>query len=173
MLQVANNFFLDLNRIHNHLKDIPLYTQNEFNNITNTKDSWPGLRSLEIFDNHPFLGFLFLNEFRRNFTGIDIRGLDIGLYLHLRLGEDQDKDWIHTDSGVYTCIIYLNDTNYESGTQLFDEIKKEDYRIISDTKYVKNTAIIFNSATPHRSILNFGTDIHNGRLTLNAFFYSN
>ena len=85
MLQVANNFFQDLDRFHNYLKDIPLYTQEEFNNINNVKDSWPGFRSLEIFDNHPFLGFLFLSEFRKNFPGVNIKQLNIGLYLHLRL----------------------------------------------------------------------------------------
>jgi len=172
MLQVANNFFQDLDRFHNYLKDIPLYTQEEFNNINNVKDSWPGFRSLEIFDNHPFLGFLFLSEFRKNFPGVNIKQLNIGLYLHLRLADDQEKDWVHTDSGVYTCIIYLNNTNYDSGTQIFNEVTKQEYKVINDTKYVKNTAVIFDSSTPHKSVLNFGSDIHNGRLTLNAFFYN-
>ena len=79
-------------------------------------------RSLEIFDNHPFLGFLFLSEFRKNFPVVNIKQLNIGLYLHLRLADDQEKDWVHTDSGVYTCIIYLNNTNYDSGTQIFNEV---------------------------------------------------
>jgi hypothetical protein len=173
MIQVTDNFFQDLDYFHHHIKNISMYDQDEYNRLNNSSDTWPGYRSFELFDTEPFLGFLFRNEFKRNFPGVNINGLNINLHLHLRPGTgDQQPDWIHRDPNIYSCLVYLNDTNYQSGTQMFHKLE-EGYRLINDVRYVKNTAVVFDANIEHRSSFNFGEDVNNGRLTLNAFFYEN
>ena len=85
--------------------------------------------------------------------------------VHLRLDDDNDGDFIHTDSGDLTMIVFLAKTNLNSGLNLYNIVSDQTTHI----KYVQNRAVIFNSRTPHKSHLNFGDNIDNGRLTLNAF----
>jgi hypothetical protein len=168
---IVDNFFDNYEFFSEKIKEIPLYSQDEFNKINGSNDTWPGYRSLEIFDNHSFFGFLFLKEFQEKFKTIDIRKYKIALYTHLRLGNDQVEDWIHRDNAVYSLLVYLGQTNYDSGTQLYHEVSPSNYRVTTDIRYIRNRCFLFNSNNWHRSMLNFGDNIHNGRLTLNAFFY--
>ena len=84
---------------------------------------------------------------------------------HLRLGKDEEPDYIHTDPDDYTMIVFLSKTNLKSGLNIYDENKQETQNI----KFVQNRAVIFDSKQYHRSSLNYGDNINNGRLTLNCF----
>ena len=85
--------------------------------------------------------------------------------VHLRLKEDNEKDWIHTDPDDLTMIVFLGKTNLNSGLSLYNIDKEETTSI----KYVQNRAVIFDGRNLHKSSLNFGDNIENGRLTLNCF----
>ncbi len=86
----------------------------------------------------------------------------------MRLDEDEQKDWIHTDDDTadYSMVINLSDTNLKSGTSFFDDNNNE----VLTSKFVQNRAIVFKSDIKHRALGNHGTNIDNGRLTMNAFF---
>jgi len=59
----------------------------------------------------------------------------------------------------------LSDTNLNSGTQMFDK----EHNIINDMKYVQNRAIFFSSNYNHKAYGHFGSNVQDGRLTLNLF----
>ena len=86
--------------------------------------------------------------------------------IHLRLSSDNSQDYIHTDNDLATLIVYLSDTNLKSGTALYP-----DNSDIPDTiiKAKQNRAIIFDAKKRHKSLLNYGNNIDDGRLTLNVF----
>ena len=76
-----------------------------------------------------------------------------------------EGDFIHTDASHLTMIVFLGKTNLDSGLNLYDNHNQE----IVHIKYVQNRAVIFHSRRFHKSHLNFGDNIDNGRLTLNCF----
>ena len=163
-LQVVDNFFDNLNRIESDLKKIKLYSQEEFNKKFNDTQTWPGFRSQAIHIENPILFELFLKEFIQKF---DMRGyFEINLYLHLRLQEDQQKDWIHKDTPYdASLIVYLNE-NLDSGTNFYQGIKDKEDMVIG---MLKNRCILFDATVNHKSRLNFGNNIDDGRLTMNGF----
>ena len=86
-------------------------------------------------------------------------------HLHLRLNEDNQKDFIHTDVCDLTMIVYLSETNLKSGTAIYNDKHEE----TQSAKFVQNTAFLFAGNQLHGSLLNYGDNIDNGRLTLNCF----
>jgi hypothetical protein len=164
ILQVVDNFFDNLNRIESNLKKIKLYSQEEFNKKFNDTQTWPGFRSQAIHLENPILFELFLKEFTQKFN---LRGyFEINLYLHLRLQEDQQKDWIHKDNPHdASLIIYLNE-NLDSGTNFYQDTNDKEDMVIG---MLKNRCILFNSMVNHKSRLNFGNNLEDGRLTMNGF----
>ena len=80
--------------------------------------------------------------------------------------EHNEKDFIHTDvPHMYSMLVYLSPTNLNSGTDLYNENDE----MIASFKFVQNRAVLFSSSYKHRAINNHGTDVNNGRLTLNIF----
>ena len=66
---------------------------------------------------------------------------------------------------MYSMLVYLSPTNLSSGTDLYNENDE----VINSVKYVQNRALVFSSSYKHKAVNNHGTDINNGRLTLNIF----
>jgi hypothetical protein len=164
MIHIVENFFDDLELIESDIKKIKLYNADDFNNLFKTQQTWPGYRSNFLINENIFLHALFLKEFKSKFNYQDNFHLD--LHVHLRLGNDQTKDFIHTDfPKKYTCIVYLNN-NTDSGTNFYDGIS--DIPLVS-VKSIKNRCVFFDSRIRHGSILNYGNDINDGRLTINGF----
>jgi hypothetical protein len=162
-LQVVDNFFDNLERIESDLKKIKLYSMDEFNEKFNDTQSWPGFRSQMLHKENPILFELFLKEFLQKFN---IKSyFEINLYLHLRLKDDQEKDWIHKDNCNSSLIVYLSQ-NLDSGTNFYQETKDKEDMVIS---MLKNRCILFDSHTNHKSKLNFGNNLEDGRLTMNGF----
>ena len=62
-------------------------------------------------------------------------------------------------------IVYLAETNLKSGTAIYNDKNEE----TQSAKFVQNTAFLFAGKQLHGSILNYGDNIDNGRLTLNCF----
>lgn len=163
-LQVVDNFFDNLNRIEADLKKIKLYSQEEFNKKFNRTQNWPGFRSRELHIEHPILFELFIKEFHLKFNVK--KNMEIFLYLHLRLEDDQKKDWIHKDTDHDASLIVYLSQNLNSGTSFYqEETDTEDMTI----GMLKNRCILFDSRINHKSKLNFGTNLENGRLTMNGF----
>ncbi len=164
-LQVVDNFFDNFQNIEQEIKKISLYPRDEFNKKFGDAQKWPGFRSEAIHKSSPLLFNLFLKEFKQKF--LCQQEFNIDFYLHLRLGEDQEKDWIHKDPSHMGLIIYLKD-HKESGTDFYYEDSDDIHMSI---RSVKNRCILFDAATRHKSILNYGKNLEEGRLTLNGFIY--
>ena len=164
MLFQKENFFTNLDYILPELYKIKLYTKEEFNKKFD-KQQWPGLRSEPLPDYHPILTSYILDNLK-NLPIFSNTKFRLGMYLHLRLPEDDPKDWIHKDEGEdFAGLIYLNKTNLSSGTLIYDDEKN----IINDMKYVKNRFICYNGSYNHKGYGYFGDSVKNGRLTLNLF----
>ena len=115
MLFQKENFFTNLDYILPELYKIKLYTKDEFNKKFD-KQQWPGLRSEPLTDYHPILTSYILDNLK-NLPIFSNTKFRLGMYLHLRLPEDDPKDWIHKDEGEdFAGLIYLNKTNLSSGT---------------------------------------------------------
>jgi hypothetical protein len=165
MIQIIENFFDDFNLLEADFKKIKLYNVHEFNKNFKTNQNWPGYRSNFLQEENIFLQQLFVKEFKSkvNFKN----NFRLNLHIHLRLKDDQNKDFIHRDSSKnYSCIVYLNN-NIDSGTNFYDS--NLDVPLVT-VKSIKNRLVFFNSNIRHGSILNYGNDINDGRLTINGFF---
>jgi hypothetical protein len=172
-LIIVDNFFSNIDYLLPYLKNIPLYSQDEFNKKFKDVQTWPGFRSEDLVLSERPLTILIKNTIE-NLKIPMPKQYGMKAFLHLRLESNEKEDWIHTDDAYNcfkTCIVYLSETNFNSGTKFFLDKNNKD-TLFSDIKLIKNYACIFNSNVPHRSGLNFGSDINNGRLTLNLFFYN-
>ena len=166
---VIENFFDNFVYLENNFKKIPLVKYDNYPQkykVTAT-EKWPGHRSLPLQTEHPFLTQLVMKEIMQKSDSQNLihKPWSINASVHLRLDDDNDGDFIHTDSGDLTMIVFLAKTNLNSGLNLYNIVSDQTTHI----KYVQNRAVIFNSRTLHKSHLNFGNNIDNGRLTLNAF----
>ena len=164
---IVDNFFDNFDNIQNEFKKVNLYNIDEFEKKYGGDLNYPGRRSDILEKSNPFLFNLILKELSHKigkFFDEDNYFTSINSFIHLRL--EKEQDWIHTDPAKITMIVYLSETNFNSGTAFYDE--KDN--LISESKYIKNRAVLFDGKMKHSSINNFGTDINNGRLTLNTFF---
>jgi hypothetical protein len=168
MIQIIPNFFNNFDFIKDSFKKIPLYNKEEYNKNFNDTQNWPGKRSGSLYYSAKFLT-LFFNETleRHGVLKNPLLNFKQSLYLHLRLDEDEEKDWIHRDQCIYSAIVYLSNTNVNSGTYFFAEDKKT---ITHKVGFIQNTCLFFNANLLHKSALNFGKNLSDGRLTLNVFF---
>tara|TARA_R100001460_G_C3497176_1_gene169960 strand:+ start:234 stop:746 length:513 start_codon:yes stop_codon:yes gene_type:complete len=160
-----DNFFPELDYLLPQIKHTKLYTQEETRKILKTDNvNWPGKRSLPLNEVNPIL-----HEFIKcliNEKNLLERGnWRIASFLHLRLEGDNEKDWIHTDEDDLAALIYLSNTNLNSGTNLYD---KND-NLINDIKFVKNRFVMYTGSTRHMGYGHHGNSIDNGRLTINLF----
>lgn len=164
-IKVTYNFLNYINQIHALCKNFNFYTLEEYNNKFNLNESWPGKRTFNLSQESPFLHIHLLSLLQIN--GIEIHKYKrIGSYCHIRLAEDDAKDWIHTDESD-TALIYLSPTNLNSGTKFFDSQNNE----ITSVQFVQNTCVFFESPLSHSSFGNHGDTIDNARMTLNIFCY--
>lgn len=170
---VVENFFSNFENIKDHFKKIPLYDLDTFNKeYAEEQQAWPGHRSDDLARSNPFLFNLVVKELYEKFGKNLSPHLNMSSYLHLRLAQDDQKDWIHTDDKHHlSLLVYLSETNLKSGTCLyekgFDSIKNEEPSMT--VNFVQNRALLFDSSTYHKSMLNYGNNLDTGRLTLNCF----
>lgn len=169
---IIDNFFDNFHLIENEFKKIPLYNLKDFNKKFKDQQNWPGSRSNYLNESSPFLFNLFNKEFIIKFDDF-FKNMNIIVrsHIHLRLASDNVKDWIHRDSDqyIYTCLVYLSQTNVNSGTYLYSENND----IISDIKFIQNRAILFDARYLHSAYGHHGVSVDDGRLTLNTFYRRN
>jgi len=164
---IKDGFFNYFPMIKDHFKSIPLYNLEDYKKFAPYAD-WPGQRSKNLETSSPFLNVLTINEINRHFEFLfKNNSFEVRSYIHMRLDEDDGQDWIHRDSDTsdYTIIVYLSETNLQSGTQIYDDRDN----LITDVKFVQNRAFLFDANYRHSATKNYGQNKDNGRLTLNIF----
>ena len=172
MLQVVDNFFNDLDFVLKQSKQMDYFSSEKLMFLQGHNQSWPGERTLqfsEVLKNslnqyqslHDYTHNNVLNKFNFNNTTKNVKYV-----FHKRFEKDNGKDWIHRDASDFALIVYLSDTNLNSGTTFYNDDKKETMTI----NFVQNRAIFFNSKILHTSKLNYGSK-ENCRLTLNGFIW--
>jgi len=164
---IVENFFDNFENIKNEFKKIKLYNIEEFNKNFDRNETWPGFRSEVLDVENPFLFNLLIREIFLKFGKETFynNNIIVKSHIHLRLKDDDEKDWIHKDEGFKTLIIYLSETNLNSGTCLYDDNEN----LTTTVNFVQNRAFLFDCKTNHKSMSNYGKNIENGRLTLNCF----
>ena len=169
--KIVDNFFRNFKSLEEPIKKIKLYSVDDLKKVEsyqNVNESWPGKRSKAIENENPILFNLFGIEMMRSFGHIVGENINMTLRLHLRLEEDNAKDFIHTDHfAKYNLIVYLND-NLDSGTNIYED--DSDKPSIS-VRSIKNRAVLLDAKSRHGSIKNYGNSIQDGRLTLLAFIF--
>ena len=159
------DFIPNLDFILPEIHKIKLYNPIEYEKIED-KQNWPGYRSRGSGLENPF----FINHLYELLKTIDVlrnKNFSLDAYLHLKFKKDEKNDDIHQDNSShdFSGLVYLNNTNLNSGTKLFDL----NDNVINDFKYVKNRLVIYSSNYRHVGYGHFGDTISNGRLTLNFF----
>ena len=171
-INVEYNFLPNIDKFYNLCKEIPLYSYFEHPHINPEEERkhsiWPGMRSCSLNNEEKFLE-LFMTELAINKFKINMEKYhEIASFIHVRFDEDNKTDFVHQDWGSDSLILYLSPTNLNSGTSFYADDKKT---LITDISFVQNTAIFFNGSIYHGSKNNFGTDIEDGRMTMNMFFH--
>jgi hypothetical protein len=165
IVKQVEDFIPRIDYILPELKKIKLYDQETLNSLRETKETFPGLRSFPLVEVNIFL-FEYINTLMFHNKLIKPEELYfITHFIHLRREEDNEKDFIHQDLADLASLVYLSQTNLNSGTYLYDT----DKNIINDFKFVKNRLVMYSSKYFHMGYGHHGTDIENGRLTLNSF----
>jgi len=161
-LQVVDNFFDDLDFILQQANKKEYFNADKLSFETGGINTWPGLRTRNLFRDESLFDYI-LNTTKKKFSFTNYDAINLGF--HKRYDEDNEKDWIHTDDSNYALIVYLSETNLDSGTVFYQEEKEQ-----MTINFVQNRAIFFRGTYPHKSLLNYGQE-DNCRLTLNGFFY--
>lgn len=170
---VFDNLFTskEMEQITEYRKSVKMYDFLDYYNELTSKGveidhSFPGLRSMDLFETKSLIGDIFGRAFGRSFPFLfeNGRGVEGSLYLSDR--GDGVEDWIHSDPSDYTVLVYLGEDNHESGTKFYpknpcDPTDGFDVWV----RYKKNRCVVFSGVVPHMSAKN-----HVGRLTLNGFF---
>ena len=169
-IYIDYNFLPSVNHIYNLIKkEIPLYSFSKHPDLKESienNESWPGKRSAKLNEVQHFLEFFILETAIHKFKINRNRYSHASSYVHVRLDEDNKKDFIHQDTGVDTLLVYLSPTNINSGTVFYADDKKTP---ITDVSFIQNTAVMFDGSIYHCSKNNFGQDVNDGRMTLNLF----
>lgn len=164
-LRQVENFFPNLDRILTQLKKTNMYNQEEFSNKFGVNATWPGYRSDHLGRENVYL-YEFICNLLYQHKLLEPGTWQIHSYLHLRLESDNNSDWIHKDhNNHFAALIYLSETNFNSGTYLYDENNK----VINNIVAVKNRAVIYDARYNHMGYGHYGTNVHDGRLTINCF----
>ena len=160
-----DNFFPNIDQILPQIKKIELFNLEDFRNITKDRtQTWPGYRSLPLGHNNPILDeYIKFIIYHKKL--LEPARWSITSYIHLRLEKDNSKDWIHSDGFDLASLIYISETNFNSGTHLFDN----NDNLINDIKFVKNRFVAYSGSLRHIGYGHHGDSIENGRLTINLF----
>ena len=161
---IVDNFFPKLPDV----SDIKLYNSSQLYEIQQNrkgKYNWPGVRSEDLSIVKPDLLNYFVDTFNEQINLFP--RFRVSVVIHLKVKKDNVIDEIHTDEDAdYSLVLNLSKTNLKSGTMLYD---KND-NVITESKFIQNRAILFDSRYRHMATTNYGKNIDDGRLTLNAFF---
>jgi len=187
MISVYDNFFppILLEAVIKELKTHKFYDDKKHPSMVEHKDQpvediynakWGGTRTLEISQIAPVIDKLILHLFqnlKHPFFQHEFRYLN---YAHLRLEKDDAEDYIHQDIGVdFAYLVYLSESNPESGTKMYESCDADKNEEGHFVEFITNRLVLFNANIPHMAWGSHGTNIDNGRLTINGFckYYEN
>ena len=162
---IIEDFFPHLPNMLDDLKSRGHWITPEHPDHPNT-GNWPGKRSLDYFKTDPILTSLFITCVGEFFPKHLSRG---SLCTHYRFGSTED--WVHIDSNLCTGLVYLSETNLNSGTQFFDKSPEEGGKVILDVPFVQNRFVLFFGDPLHCSKANYGESESDARFTMNFFAY--
>ena len=155
-----DNFFPDLEKVRSDAFSIPLLECDEYNQQFNRSEDWPGRRSDILSDAHPNLN----DHIHQLIHRLPMfQGLHFNCMVHYR-GEGTE-DWVHMDNEPLAGIIYINPTNYNSGTRIYDT----NQQMVTDIKYVQNRLVMYSGGYLHSGYGHFGSTHTQGRTTINLF----
>ena len=148
-------------------KKLKFYSSDEHKKqFPNEGSNWPGFRTEDLNRCCPFLYVHILTLLEKSIKMKYTEYKKIDMCCHLRLEEDDSKDWIHTDDSD-TALIYLSPTNLNSGTDFYDDQENT----VASVKFIQGSCVFFKSGIKHRSIGNHGHNMEDGRMTLNVFMF--
>lgn len=155
-----DNIFKHIKVIRASALDVPLYTCEDYNNQFNRAEDWPGKRSNLLSEAQPDLNQAIHDAVNQipMFGGLRFR-----TFVHFR-GKGCE-DWVHMDREPLAGIIYINPTNVESGTRIYNT----DQQMITDVKYVQNRLLMYSGGYLHSGYGHFGDTPADGRTTINLF----
>lgn len=155
-----DNLFSNIQMVRAASLRVPLYTCAEYNQQFAREEDWPGQRSNLLSESAPELN----DAIHRAVNSIPFfQQLKFHTFVHFR-GADAE-DWIHQDHEALAGIIYINPTNVESGTRIYNQQQQ----IITDCKYVQNRLVMYSGGHLHQGYGHFGSDPIKGRTTINLF----
>jgi hypothetical protein len=155
-----DNLFSNIQMVRAASLRVPLYTCAEYNQQFAREEDWPGQRSDLLSESAPELN----DVIHRAVNSIPFfQQLKFHTFVHFR-GADAE-DWIHQDHEPLAGIIYINPTNVESGTRIYNQQQQ----IITDCKYVQNRLVMYSGGHLHQGYGHFGSDPIKGRTTINLF----
>jgi hypothetical protein len=167
MIKIVDNFLDFPFEYYQLCKKLNFYNMDDFKEVTGDSNHYPGLRTNFLHKEYPFLYYAILSQIKNKLVPIK-NYISIKSHAQLRLDVDSSKDWIHKDYGD-TVLIYLSNTNLNSGTAIYETNNGNDFRETAMIKYVQNRAVFFSEGTFHQAINSHGKDINDGRLTLTFF----
>jgi|TARA_R100000030_G_scaffold27824_1_gene20270 hypothetical protein len=168
LIKTIYNFFNPqyIEPIYNECKKLKFYSLEEYKQKLDKKSNWPGQRTETLIRSNPFLYF-YLSSILSNHNIYFENYREIFSACHVRYTEDEKKDFIHKDDAD-TVLIYLSQTNLESGTKFYADDHKSE---ILCSRFVQNSAVFFAKGISHGSFGNHGNTIDDGRMTINIFLY--
>ena len=167
MIKVLENFLSYGDDVYKLCKVIELYDIETFNKKFDLKQNWPGYRSENLRSCAPFLYIYLLELLKIKFELNLQKYKSIEMYTHLRLKEDEEKDWKHIDESD-TVIINLSPTNLSSGTHFYNESES----LINTSFFNQSNAVYFESGVLHSAFGHHGSSIEDGRYTINIFMFT-
>ena len=155
-----DNLFPNIQMVRAASLRVPLYTCAEYNQQFAREEDWPGQRSNLLSESAPELN----DVIHRAVNSIPFfQQLKFNAFVHFR-GEGCE-DWVHMDREPLAGIIYINPTNVQSGTRIYNT----DQQMITDVKYVQNRLVMYSGGYLHAGYGHFGATPADGRTTINLF----
>ena len=187
MLIVIDNFFTpgELNLVTEEVKKLEFYGTLSHPESESAEEipNYPGTRTDTLINAHPLLDSFIIRKIERSGTPFAQRPWTQKQYAHLRLEQDNAGEYIHQDLDDWAYLIYLSETNLDSGTKMYESVKsvptvrmssfsekdKEKDKEHTLVRFVQNRIVMFDSLIPHMAWNNHGNDMSDGRLTINGF----
>tara|TARA_R100001244_G_C5151078_1_gene129660 strand:+ start:637 stop:1170 length:534 start_codon:yes stop_codon:yes gene_type:complete len=171
MIIVIDNFLMpwELSLVGKELRNTEFFSLKDHpSNEANTL--YPGRKTDEFSRVHPLLDSFIINRLDAIKTIFTANPYSVNQYGHLRLEGDDEEEYIHQDFPFdWAYLIYVSDTNLESGTKMYKSLKSAKDEETAFIKFVQNRILLFDVRVPHMAWGNHGKSLKDGRLTINGF----
>ena len=171
MIFILDNFFTPdvLTIVGDEIKKLEFFDKDSYPHKQNLTANYPGKRTDNLTQAHPLLDSYILRHIERSGAPFVGGNWVQNQYAYLRLEEDNAFEYRHTDPYDWAYLIYLSDTNFNSGTRFYESMEEGKQDEVANVRFVQNRLVMFHSDYPHRSWGNHGKNLEDGRLTINGF----